>query len=1490
MVRVGGGWETLAAYFSRIDPCRAPMDSFGRHGGGGGVTAGRAKRFESNESLESPTRPTPQPSQPVERVESAPQLEEEEDVEEDGAPQVTMENVAPVEAVVPTTAPVKPKRPSVNRRPPSPAQRAPSPTKGGRPSSPLKPTKSVPRESATSPRPTSKGPSIEPRQTKASLLRTSSPGALQKKPLSASQSIDVVLPVQALASECTCSVPFKVNRVSEGRYQVGEGRSMVFVRVLRSHVMVRVGGGWETLAAYFSRIDPCRAPMDSFGRHGGGGGVTAGRAKRFESNESLESPTRPTPQPSQPVERVESAPQLEEEEDVEEDGAPQVTMENVAPVEAVVPTTAPVKPKRPSVNRRPPSPAQRAPSPTKGGRPSSPLKPTKSVPRESATSPRPTSKGPSIEPRQTKASLLRTSSPGALQKKPLSASQSIDGRPPWKFVPSNPSPSLVSPTKPASRSAGEIGASTPNFHGPSRFSTLDRKEPPTETKRLVPVGGKNLAKSDRYNRATQSVAGKPKITSPELIRRAMDIMQENGEDIKKEEVVRKPSTSALEAAIGELAAEEVQCEGQEIVDVDEAPDSGVGTGLDVTLAAVEDLEDIEELPRDHDINIQVGIEPVTENSAPADAAGPDIMTSFDNGGGGSCSTEDELNEAVRARDNAPSPAGAAIGDITPGAEAAMGDITPGVEATIGDITRTESPGEVDGSVVSDATFTKEAAGDDAGNVSVGDHGSIGEVDLVESFGGTVTPTPRAPAGSSWVPDLQVNAPTALLPDTIVAECATLPNLLQMLDSPRSAASSNKANPDWSQLELSELKAMTAQQTAAVSHLMEMVSKQGETVELLKQLALPRQQQQLLEQLPRKQELLEQLPQQQKLLEQLPQQQQLSEQLPHQLSEQLPQQQMEDLCVGMEDVKTTATAAPPLRSHHLHEATETGGIDSSTHDGTESAKEGVLSATKSQLIPDENQLLLTSLKDALPSDFEATIEALVELSELTSPEPRTPPIQDPGNDQLSRDQFSSPGCDELCRDQFSPKPQTPPVPTSREELSPGGEKGTKEDKLQAPSEDGETNLSQLHQGHSDTTTDVQGTSVPVEIGENVWPGVQVSIPISPGRVGKMSQQLSQPEQPTAPPSTPTVIDLGRERSSAGVSEPNEDISDTDTDDPVPSLIRRRSRFDIPMVPEHESARPTYQLTPPVSPGRVGKLTEQLERSASNASNSPSAPNEEGEPDVAQPHRWGGVPVLPIGENVWPGVQVTIPVSPGRVGKVKSQLTQPPEEIPDDYTQPESRGVVRSKSFPGKLTEPSIVEHESARPIYQLSPPVSPGRVGKLTEQLERSASAGPLERSPSLRSVGRLDKSLERVWSAPDRTTSTRGGGGRGSSGGLQRSHSTPPARGSSTPARGSYTPAPLPIQSADTNYPDRVHGSQLMEELEVDAVSPGPIECEMMRQVNRAPSAKRVNPVREELKPEHAQPRPAPSSPKGSHKMIVNYLFFLLHKTLFFHPRLFDKN
>uniref|UniRef100_A0A7N4PT03 GAR domain-containing protein n=1 Tax=Sarcophilus harrisii TaxID=9305 RepID=A0A7N4PT03_SARHA len=47
-------------------------------------------------------------------------------------------------------------------------------------------------------------------------------------------------------------------KVSEGKYRVGDSSALIFVRVLRSHVMVRVGGGWDTLEHYLDKHDPCR--------------------------------------------------------------------------------------------------------------------------------------------------------------------------------------------------------------------------------------------------------------------------------------------------------------------------------------------------------------------------------------------------------------------------------------------------------------------------------------------------------------------------------------------------------------------------------------------------------------------------------------------------------------------------------------------------------------------------------------------------------------------------------------------------------------------------------------------------------------------------------------------------------------------------------------------------------------------------------------------------------------------------------------------------------------------------------------------------------------------------------------------------------------------------------------------------------------------------------------------------------------------------------
>ncbi|XP_072501008.1 matrix metalloproteinase-28 isoform X2 [Notamacropus eugenii] len=64
--------------------------------------------------------------------------------------------------------------------------------------------------------------------------------------------------VQNLVSHCTCPVQFSMIKISEGKYRVGDSNTLIFVRILRNHVMVRVGGGWDTLGHYLDKHDPCR--------------------------------------------------------------------------------------------------------------------------------------------------------------------------------------------------------------------------------------------------------------------------------------------------------------------------------------------------------------------------------------------------------------------------------------------------------------------------------------------------------------------------------------------------------------------------------------------------------------------------------------------------------------------------------------------------------------------------------------------------------------------------------------------------------------------------------------------------------------------------------------------------------------------------------------------------------------------------------------------------------------------------------------------------------------------------------------------------------------------------------------------------------------------------------------------------------------------------------------------------------------------------------
>ncbi|ERE88265.1 GAS2-like protein 3 [Cricetulus griseus] len=56
---------------------------------------------------------------------------------------------------------------------------------------------------------------------------------------------------------CSCSHRFSIEYLSEGQYRLGE--KILFIRMLHGkHVMVRVGGGWDTLQGFLLKYDPCR--------------------------------------------------------------------------------------------------------------------------------------------------------------------------------------------------------------------------------------------------------------------------------------------------------------------------------------------------------------------------------------------------------------------------------------------------------------------------------------------------------------------------------------------------------------------------------------------------------------------------------------------------------------------------------------------------------------------------------------------------------------------------------------------------------------------------------------------------------------------------------------------------------------------------------------------------------------------------------------------------------------------------------------------------------------------------------------------------------------------------------------------------------------------------------------------------------------------------------------------------------------------------------
>ncbi|XP_077349556.1 microtubule-actin cross-linking factor 1, isoforms 6/7-like isoform X3 [Lithobates pipiens] len=64
--------------------------------------------------------------------------------------------------------------------------------------------------------------------------------------------------VNRQVAQCNCAKRFQVEQISANRYRFGESQQLRMVRILRSTLMVRVGGGWTALDEFLVKNDPCR--------------------------------------------------------------------------------------------------------------------------------------------------------------------------------------------------------------------------------------------------------------------------------------------------------------------------------------------------------------------------------------------------------------------------------------------------------------------------------------------------------------------------------------------------------------------------------------------------------------------------------------------------------------------------------------------------------------------------------------------------------------------------------------------------------------------------------------------------------------------------------------------------------------------------------------------------------------------------------------------------------------------------------------------------------------------------------------------------------------------------------------------------------------------------------------------------------------------------------------------------------------------------------
>lgn len=75
------------------------------------------------------------------------------------------------------------------------------------------------------------------------------------KPIRKEKKVPKAASIDAEVARLAAKYNVRIEKIKEGRYVV-DGKINIFVRILRNHVMVRVGGGWDTLEHFISRHDP----------------------------------------------------------------------------------------------------------------------------------------------------------------------------------------------------------------------------------------------------------------------------------------------------------------------------------------------------------------------------------------------------------------------------------------------------------------------------------------------------------------------------------------------------------------------------------------------------------------------------------------------------------------------------------------------------------------------------------------------------------------------------------------------------------------------------------------------------------------------------------------------------------------------------------------------------------------------------------------------------------------------------------------------------------------------------------------------------------------------------------------------------------------------------------------------------------------------------------------------------------------------------------